>query len=92
MEVARLELKAMVARPARKFSEFLNAARLDQSYKGVELRSRPYDLERLADKRRHLAASIEQYIDGRFESLVDNPVLSAAEIFDIKNWPQSKQH
>ena len=49
LEVARLELKAMVARPARKFSEFLNAARLDQSYKGVELRSRPDDLERLAD-------------------------------------------
>lgn len=89
LEVARLELKAMVARPARKFSEFLNAARLDQSYKGVELRSRPDDLERLADKRRHLAASIEEYIDGRFESLVDNPVLSAAEIFDVKNWPQN---
>jgi len=34
-EVARLELKAMVARPARKFLEFLNAARHDQSYKGV---------------------------------------------------------
>ena len=65
LEVARLELKAMVAQPARKFLEFLNAARLDQSYKGIELRSRPDDLERLADKRRHLAASIEQYIDGR---------------------------
>ena len=89
LEVTWLELKAMVARPARKFLEFLNAARLDQSYKGIELRSRPDDLERLADKRRHLAASIEQYIDGRFESLVDNPVLSAAEIFDIKNWPQN---
>ena len=90
LEVARLELKAMVAQPARKFSEFLNAARLDQSYKGVELRSRPDDLERLADKRWHLAASIEEYIDGRFESLVHNPVLSAAEISTVKNWPQNK--
>ena len=50
LEVVRLELKAMVARPARKFSEFLNGAGLDQSYKGIELRSRPDDLERLADK------------------------------------------
>ena len=85
LEVARLELKAMVARPARKASEFINAVRLDQSYKGIELRSRPDDLERVADKRRHLAANIEEYIDGRFESLVDNPVLSAAEIFEVKN-------
>ena len=89
LEVARLKLKAMVPRPARKFSEFLNAARLDQSYKGVELRSRPDDQERLADKRQHLPASIEEYIDKRFESLVENPVLSASEIFGVKNFPQN---
>ena len=58
-------LKAMVAGPPRKFSEFLNATRHDQSYKGVELRSRPDDLERLAEKRRHLAASIEEYSTGQ---------------------------
>lgn len=50
LEVAWLELKDLVPRPACKFSEFLNAARLDKSYKGVELRSRPDDQERLADK------------------------------------------
>ena len=87
LEVARLELKDLVPRPARKFSEFLNAARLDKSYK--ELRSRPDDQERLADKRLHLHASIEEYIDRRFESLVENPDLSASEIFGVKNLPQN---
>lgn len=89
LEVTRLELKALVPRPARKFSEFLNAARLDKSYKGIELRSRPDDQERLADKRLHLHASIEEYIDRRFESLVENPDLSASEIFGVKNLPQN---
>ena len=57
--------------------------------KGVELRSRPADIERLAGKQQHIATSIEEYIDSRFESLVDNPVLSAAEIFGMKYWPQN---
>ena len=88
-EVTRLELKAMVAQPACKFSEFLNTIGHDQSYQGIELRSRPNDLERLAEKQQHLAASTTGYIDERFKSLVDNPVLSAANIFDLKTWPQN---
>ena len=59
LEVARLELKAMVARPGS--FQFLNAIGHDQSYKGVELRTRPDDLERMAEKRRNLAPSIEVY-------------------------------
>ena len=59
LKVARPELKAMVARPGS--FQFLNAIGHDQSYKGVELRTRPDDLERLAEKRRNLAPSIEVY-------------------------------
>ena len=78
LEVASIGLKAMVARPACKFSEFLNATGNDQPHKGIELRSRPDDLERLVEKQQHLAASIEEYLDGRFESLVDNPARHVA--------------
>ena len=60
LEVAWLQLKAMVAPLARNFSEFLNAIQywVRPIIQGVELRSRPNDLERLAEERWHVAASI----------------------------------
>lgn len=60
LEVARLEVTAMVARPATKLQDFLNAVGNNTSYQNVDLSSRPNDINRLAE---NIANSLLELID-----------------------------
>ena len=90
LETACLNLVAMRELPAKHLAGFLEAVGEGDQYKGHTLKRRnDAALATFLQQKRHLIDLMLKYLDQRFKDFQSRPVLAAAQILNIREWPDT---
>ena len=76
--------------PAKHLAGFLEAVGEGDQYKGHTLkRKNDAALASFMEQKRHLIDVMPKYLDQRFKDFQSRPVLAAAQIVNIREWPDT---
>ena len=92
LETACLNLVAMRELPAKHLDGFLEAVGDGDQYKGHTLkRKNDAALATFLQQKRHLIDVMLKCLDQRFKDFQSRPVLAAAQILNIREWPDTAE-
>ena len=90
LERTRLSLTALLARPGanvRKFEQSLNG----NVFETVTLNKHVNDDAQLTNLKNRVVNATSQYLANRFDNFGHDPVLSAAQILEVRDWPNDRE-